>query len=260
MNNNSFDFSYSYYQKILFIIKTNFDQYLFSQAPIVFRKQHNKPTIFLRHDIDLDLEKALVMAQIEYENKIKSCYMVMTNCSFYSLQNNSAKSILNEILKMGHEVGLHFDFANSEIRSNNSLINDSVIEQIDHDCEFLENVISQKVQTISFHRPLQQFLRGPLIVAGRINAYSAELMEWYLSDSKGIWREGAPIQFLEKPKKPSLQLLVHPIWWGFNHQSSNDRLQSFFEDKTKNLTIEEIVKFDNNLSSHLSIYRSKIGE
>lgn len=260
MNNNSFEFSYSYYKKILSIIKTNFDQYLFSQAPIVFSMQHSRPIIFIRHDIDLDLEKALVMAQIEYKNKIKSCYMVMTNCSFYSLQNSSTKSILNEILKMGHEVGLHYDFAKSELTSYKSLTNDFVIQQIDHDCEILENIILQKVQTISFHRTSQQFLRGPLIVAGRINAYSAKLMEWYLTDSKGIWREGTPIQFLEKPKKPSLQLLVHPIWWGFNHQSSNDRLQSFFEDKTKYLTIEEIVKFDNNLSSHLSIYRSKIGK
>lgn len=257
MNNNSFDFSYSYYQKILSIIKTNFDQYLFSQAPIVFGEQHNNPIIFLRHDIDLDLEKALVMAQIEYENKIKSCYMVMINCSFYSLQNSSAKAILNEIMKMGHEVGLHFDFANSEIRSYDSLINDLVIQQIVQDCEILENVISQKVQTISFHRPLQQFLRGPLIVAGRINAYSAELMEWYLSDSKGVWREGEPIQFLESPLKPILQLLIHPIWWGNEHQSSNDRLQSFFEYKTQNLSLEKIKQFDDAMSSHLSIYRSK---
>lgn len=239
MNNNSFDFSYSYYKKILSLLKNNFDQYLFSEAPIVFNKQHNNPIVFLRHDIDLDLEKALVMAQIEYEHKIKSCYMVMTNCSFYSLQNSSAKSILNEILKMGHEVGLHFDFANSEMRNQNSSINDSIIQQINKDCEVLENIIYQKVKAISFHRPMQQFLRGPLNVAGRVNAYSSELMDWYLSDSKGIWREGAPIQFLEKPKKPILQLLVHPIWWGLKHQSSNDRLQSFFEEKTKKTQLKK---------------------
>ena len=94
MINNPFDFSYSYYQELLSVIKTNFDHRLLSQAQKVFLEQHNKPVIFLRHDIDLDLGKALTIAEIEFANNIKSCFMVKTDCPFYSLQNNQGKSIL----------------------------------------------------------------------------------------------------------------------------------------------------------------------
>ena len=182
--------------------------------------------------------------------------MIMTKCPFYSLQDESSKSILKDLIQMGNEIGLHFDFTNSAERERNTVISD-IEKHISNECEILENVISQKVKSISFHRPLQQFLRGPLEVTDRINAYSSELMKWYLSDSKGVWREGEPIQFLENPQKPLLQLLTHPIWWGNEHQTPNDRLQSFFENKTQNLSQELVKKFDEAMSSHLSIYRSK---
>lgn len=257
MNKNfTTEFSYSYYEKILSIIKNNFETYLFFQAPQVLSNRNNKPIIFLRHDIDLDLEKALVMANIENRNNINSCYMIMTKCPFYSLQDDSSKSILNDLVQMGHEIGLHFDFTNSIEREKNTVIGD-IEKHISKECEILENVIFQKIKSISFHRPLQQFLRGPLFVESRVNAYSSELMNWYLSDSKGVWREGEPIQFLENPHKPLLQLLTHPIWWGNKHQSPNDRLQSFFEVKTQNFTQEMAIEFDKAMSSHLSIYRSK---
>lgn len=259
MNENSFDFTYSFYRQMLSVIKNNFHQQFFSQFPTTFSKQNSKPIIFLRHDVDLDIDKALSMARIEYENGIKSCFMVMTNCPFYSLENISTNTFLKELIAMNHEIGLHFDFSNSEERYTSASIDDKTVEQINSDCEHLENIISQRINSISFHRPLQQFLRGPLLVAGRINAYSAELMDWYLSDSKGMWREGNPIPLLENPVKNTLQLLVHPIWWNSTHQNVQDRLQSFFEEKTKNLSEEETNTFDINLSSHLSIYRSKKG-
>lgn len=257
MNKNfTTEFSYSYYEKILSIIKNNFETYLLFQAHQVLSNRNNKPIIFLRHDIDLDLEKALVIANVENRNNINSCYMVMTKCPFYSLRDDSCKSILKDIIQMGHEIGLHFDFTNSIEREKNTVIG-GIEKHISEECEILESVIFQKVKSISFHRPLQQFLRGPLFIEGRVNAYSSELMNWYLSDSKGVWREGEPIRFLVNPSKPILQLLTHPIWWGNKHQNPSDRLQSFFEDKTQNLSQELTKKFDEAMSSYLSIYRSK---
>ena len=61
---------------------------------------------------------------------------------------------------------------------------------------------------------------------GKVNAYSRELMSWYLSDSAGNWREGEPLPLLSNPDRPLLQLLIHPFWWGEEHMSAGDRLQT----------------------------------
>jgi len=36
----------------------------------------------------------------------------------------------------------------------------------------------------------------------------------YISDSRGIWREGCPCQVLSRSLYPAVQMLVHPVWWG----------------------------------------------
>jgi hypothetical protein len=68
-------------------------------------------------------------------------------------------------------------------------------------------------------------LRGPLKLAGVVNAYAAELMGWYVSDSKARWREGDPLATLDRPKGKVLQVLIHPIWWGPGHP--REKLQRF---------------------------------
>lgn len=115
MNNNgwSSDFSYGYYRKLLHAIKANFRIHLFDEVPKLLRDQRKQPCILLRHDVDLDLVKALAMAEIESELDIYSCYMVMTNCPFYSLEDKSSRSILLRLRELGHEVALHFGFDNS---------------------------------------------------------------------------------------------------------------------------------------------------
>lgn len=263
MNSNgwSSDFSYGYYRKLMQTIKTNFHIHLMYEVPHLLQKgRQEKPSILLRHDVDLDLDKALAMAEIESEINISSCYMVMTNCPFYKIEDKSSQAVLLRLKQLGHEVALHFDFGNQDHRRSNVEI-DSMALEINSSIQLLEDIISSNVHSISFHRPLRQFIRGPLFMSGRVNAYSAELMEWYLSDSKGNWRNGEPLPMLENPNKGILQLLIHPIWWGKWHMSASDRLQSFFEIRTERLLDDEIIDFDDKLSSHLGVSRSaKKGE
>jgi len=230
------------------------------EAPHLLRKgRYDKPSIILRHDVDLDLDKALIMAEIESELNISSCYMVMTNSPFYKIEDKSSRAVLLRLRQLGHEVALHFDFDNQDHRRSD-VETDSLAPEINSSIELLEDIISSNVHSISFHRPLRQFIKGPLFMFGRVNAYSAELMEWYLSDSKGNWRNGEPLPMLENPKKGILQLLIHPIWWGKWHISASDRLQLFYEMRTERLLGDEIIDFDDKLSSHLTVSRSKKGE
>jgi hypothetical protein len=254
--NISEDFTYKFYRNILSVIKNKYEPHFFFEAEKVIKSADGNPKIFIRHDVDLDLKRAVNIAKIEKEAKINSCYMIMTNCPFYSLKKKTNRLLLLEFIKLGHEIGLHFNVdKNINVPSN---IKPEVLEgNIILSCKLLEDITGTKINTISFHRPLPQFLRGPLYIADRVNAYSAELMDWYLSDSKGVWREGNPIPMLENPKKKVLQLLVHPIWWGRSHKPAAERLQVFYENKTRSFNNEKTRTFDNALTSHLSIFRSK---
>lgn len=86
---------------------------------------------------------------------------------------------------------------------------------------------------------------------GKVNAYSRELMSWYLSDSAGNWREGEPLPLLSNPDRPLLQLLIHPFWWGEEHMSAGDGLQTYFDAVTRGCSVQQVRALDIALTSHL---------
>jgi len=249
----SLDSSFNYYKKLLHFIKNNYNVCLFHEVPQILRIiGKEKPKILLRHDVDLSIDKALEMAEIENEAGIHSCYMLMTHCPFYSLND---KSKIIHLKKLGHEIALHFDYSGKSTTNRDVKIDD-LIAEIDRQANLLEEIISSKVEAISFHRPVSSLLLGPLFVGERVNAYSSQLMNWYLSDSKGSWRGGEPLKLLRYPKNPILQMLVHPFWWGDTHISAANRLEEFFQHQTMGLSTDDAKDFDNKLSSHLTITRS----
>lgn len=247
MNKNwSKDFSFKYFSKIINVAKNNFDICRICDAKLFKKTSKKKPQLILRHDIDVSLKQALIMAKMENNLNVKATYMIITNSPLYSIETKDSRRILLGILKMGHEIGLHFDIGD---KNRNKEVGINLIKkEIFNALEKLENVIDQKALSISFHRPLPQFISGPLEVCGRINAYAKEFMDWYMSDSKGNWREGEPLQYLAKPKTDFLQLLIHPIWWGEKTMKPENRLQHFFEEETKNKDKEFAAKFSYNLS------------
>lgn len=255
----SSDFSYEYFIRILQAIKLNFECCVISEAPAVLWSDDNRSKLFLRHDIDVDPEIAVKMAEIENKFRTRATYMVMINSPLYSVEDSYVQSMILRLISMGHEVGLHFDFDDDEERNVNLEIH-SMEPKLDLACERLENIIHQPVKSVSFHRPLPHFLRGPFIVAGRVNAYSRELMTRYLSDSAGNWREGEPLPKLLNNNIPLLQLLIHPIWWGDKHMLPEDRLEEFFKSKTEGYPPEHAKLFDTVLTNHINVCRSGISK
>lgn len=249
----SSDFSYGYFRQILQAIQSNFEWHLLCDA-LEILDTSGKPKLILRHDIDISLKMALKMAEIEHDFGICATYMVITNAPFYCLDDKVSKDILRQLIAMGHEVALHFDLDDAE-RNNHCTI--SLLDaKIQSACKQLEQIIDRPVHSISFHRPMPQFLRGPLTVSGMINAYAQELMDWYLSDSKGCWREGEPLPKLLRPEKSLLQLLIHPFWWGDEHMSPEDRLQEFFDAETQGQSHQYQRALDAHLIKNAAIQRS----
>jgi hypothetical protein len=248
------DFSYEYFKRILRAVKSNFELYLLSEVPGILNSK-GSPKLILRHDVDVSLKMALKMAAIENNLGVRSTYMVMTRSPLYDIENDTSRGMLLQLIDMGHEVGLHFDLDKDERDGNYEI---SRIElKIDYSCGLLQNITGLPIGSISFHHPIPPFLRGPLMVSGRINAYSKKLMEWYLSDSKGCWREGEPLPQLTKPDKHLLQLLIHPIWWGDKHMLPEDRLQEFFDTEIQGRLPQYIKAFDTNLANIITTVRRR---
>jgi hypothetical protein len=249
----SSDFSYRYFVRILKASKRLYELHQFHEATEILDLASDCPKLLLRHDIDIDLGGALRIGEIEHEYEVPSTFMVMLRSPFYSADEPSSRSILSSLLAMGHEIGLHFDFGEGQRQSKCDLT--SLESWIDSDCSRLEDIVRSPVRSVSFHRPAVEYLRGPLYIAGRVNAYARQLMAWYLSDSRGVWREGEPLPRLLNPEGSLLQLLMHPIWWGLEHMLPEDRLQAFFERSTQGYSVEESRALDSAFVKHVGMNR-----
>lgn len=248
------DFSYGYFRQILQVIRSNFATYVVAEGSGILHTR-DQPQLILRHDIDVSLKRTLKMAEIENDFGVRATYMVMPNSLLYQVDDKASRDILRQLIAMGHEVALHFDLDDDKRNSDSEI--SGIEAEIDAACKQLEKITDQPVLSISFHRPMPQFLRGPLFIAGRINAYAQELMDWYISDSKGNWRDGDPLTKLLRPEKSLLQLLIHPIWWGDQSMLPADRLQEFFDAETQGQSRQNIERFDADLAKTVPAVRCR---
>lgn len=224
------DFSYDHFRSILRTIKSNFESHLLSEVPQIMG-EFDKSKLILRHDIDVSLKKALAMAQIEKDFGIRTNYMVMTESWLYNTGGNFSRDILQKIMNMEHEIGLHISPSTRESITLEAKINSA--------CKELEKVIGQRVKAFSYHRPREKDRGGPLKISNRVNAYASELWDKsekmgkrYLSDSGGRWKYGEPLPWLKESDVPLRQLLIHPIWWGNASVSREERLRAFVSEET----------------------------
>jgi hypothetical protein len=248
------DFSYAYFRRLMETAKGHFDVHVVAEAPQVVAAA-GRPKLILRNDVDVSLARAVHLAEVEHEMGVRATFMVMTNSPLYRVEDPASRAALARLLALGHEVGLHFDFEHPHARRDDASVA-AVEPAIVAACARLEDAIGQPVRSLSFHRPLPGFLRGPLWVAGRVNAYARELMGWYLSDSGGRWREGEPLPMLARPRGPVLQFLTHPIWWDTDHQAPADRLRAFVEAQTAGRPAAERAAFSATLVDHIQVQPS----
>lgn len=76
-----------------------------------------------------------------------------------------------------------------------------------------------------------------------------------LSDSRGRWREGNPIDSLTRPRGEVLQVLIHPIWWSERNDRPGKRLRDFLLDLSPNGSAQRFDELRTTLWEHVS-YRA----
>ena len=102
------DFTYSHYREILNnALEANYQFSCFHNTTI----RPAGRTLYLRHDIDVLLSKAIEMAKIEAEMGIRATYFVLLNTPLYNPFEERDLALLQKIASLGHWLGLHVDLA-----------------------------------------------------------------------------------------------------------------------------------------------------
>ena len=63
--------------------------------------------LLLRHDVDLSLDAAVRLAELEAEAGAWATYFLMTRSVFYNLASQEGERALERLRELGHRVGLH---------------------------------------------------------------------------------------------------------------------------------------------------------
>jgi len=192
----SCEFDLAHYGELLGAAQTGGYRFAFFDRPPESR------TILLRHDIDLSLDAALQMAELEAEAGAGATYFLMTRSEFYNLDSESGVSAVERLRSLGHRVGLH-----------------AVWPHVDRD--------GRLDPVLAWHNPDPEYMRGP--VDGLVNAMETPWADVYRSDSNQDWRQGCPHGELQVGAFDRLQLLIHPEIWVYPGTTMRDTMLAMLD-------------------------------
>jgi hypothetical protein len=160
--------------------------------------------LFLRHDVDLSLDAAVRLAELEAEAGARATYFLMTESVFYNLASPEGAATLARLRELGHHVGLHAVYPNARLD-----------ERFD--------------DVVAWHNPDPEYMRAP--IDGAINVMGGRYFDpaTYRSDSNQRWRFGCPHDELRAGAFPWLQLLVHPEIWVYPGATMGETMRSMLD-------------------------------
>ena len=202
--------------------------------------------VILRHDIDNSLDKALRLAEVEWEEGVKSTYYVLLKTDFYNPAAKKANEKIRRIAALGHDIGLHFDESVYQGQPE-----DSLPELIRKETKILSEICDVPVQSFSMHRPNRMTIEKNLEVPGIIHAHGPGLFRGfkYLSARRRHWREPV-LDIIREGAYDRLHILTHAFWYGEQEESIRQILHRFitsangerYDQMAENIrSIEEIL-------------------
>jgi hypothetical protein len=167
----------------------------FDQAP-------RPGTILLRHDVDLSLDAALTVAELEAAAGATATYFLMTGSEFYNLGSPSGEAAIQRLRELGHCIGLH-----------------AVWPHADRDDRF--------DPVVAWHNPDSEYMRAS--VDGLVNVMEPPWADIYRSDSNQHWRQGCPHEALAAGSFERLQLLTHPEIWAYPGRTMRETMLAMLD-------------------------------
>lgn len=211
--------------------------------------------LFLRHDVDISLDKALEMAQREKKMGVgPAIYYILLTSDFYNPLENQNQEKIFKILDLGHGIGLHYDL--TTMPKDDELRSRIIVTQ----ASTLEGVFNTRVTTIAHHKPVQGLKPSQILLEALDSVQLADPV-LTLKDYKYISDSG--MNFREDPYEVSkyhrlVHLNIHPVWWDTKEGTYQDRLfdleldfhmkQKVYNEIKLLKTYHAIVKQPNNRS------------
>jgi hypothetical protein len=194
----SCEFSLAHYGELLEAAKTGGYRFAgFDRPPEV-------GDLILRHDVDLSLEAALEMAEVEAAAGAWSTWTLMKRSVFYNLDSAVGTEAIARLRELGHRVAHHAVWPNVDLD-----------ERFD--------------PVVAWHNPEPEYMGAA--IDGATNAMSAPWFdpEHYRSDSNAHWRHGCPVDALAAGEFTWLQLLIHPEIWVFSGATMGETMGAFLD-------------------------------
>ena len=191
-------FDLAHYRELIEAAKAGGYRFAFFNAP------PEKGTVLLRHDVDLSLDAALRMAELEAEEGASATYFLMTESVFYNLASTEGVAAAARLRELGHRVGLHAVYPNAPLD-----------ERFD--------------PVVAWHNPDPEYMTAP--IAGAVNVMQEGYFDrpTYRSDSNQRWRSGCPHEELRAGGFPWLQLLTHPEIWAYPGATMGATMRAMLE-------------------------------
>jgi len=160
--------------------------------------------LFLRHDVDLSLDAALRVAELEAEQGAAATYFLLTESVFYNLASSEGRTAIARLRELGHRVGLHAVWPNA-----------SLDERFD--------------PVVAWHNPDAEYMSTP--IDGAVNVMQSPwfVPATYRSDSNQHWRHGCPHEELAAGAFPWLQLLTHPEIWAYAGETMGETMHALLD-------------------------------
>jgi hypothetical protein len=173
--------------------------------------------VILRHDVDLSLDAALAMAEVEADEGAWSTWFLMTRSVFYNLASSEGERAIARLRELGHRVAHH-----------------AVWPHVDLDDRF--------ERVVAWHNPEPEYMAAP--IDGAVNVMSAPFFDpdHYRSDSNQRWRSGRPNEELREHRFDWLQLMTHPEIWVFDGATMRETMESMLD--AERATRLELVRND----------------
>lgn len=205
-------FTYAHYIETLKKAKETFTFYTFGNFP----ENPDKRYIFLRHDIDAQLQKALKMAKVNHDLGIPATFFIRIHGPYNPFRQFTYEAI-QKIAKLDHEIGLHYE--PMFYTSHGLPVEETTLFEI----ELLNRMFNMQVKSIAPHMPSLSTAKMDDIKEKFNDPYLPKFFTQikYISDSNKRWREGCMCKWIDKVDR--LQIAIHPHWW------NGDSLEEYME-------------------------------
>ena len=170
-----------------------------------------KKVILLRHDVDLSLEDALKMAEVENKLKIVSTYFIRIHATRYNPFDHNNYAVLQKLIKMGHEIGLHQEVYNFCQNDKDR------IKLLSFEKKIIETMLGQPVYGVSSHLPKKNTIKlSETVLKSCGFRYHAGGLQFnkgaiFVSDSNRRWKGSSLMEAIGRHDK--ILANIHPIWW-----------------------------------------------